>query len=363
MKKLFSGFDWTLFLAGLFLSILGLVSLGSVAPSFFCQQLIYLLLGLVLLVVFSQIDYRIFGKFAWLIFIGSILFLLTPLLFGAVTRGSVRWIQIGPFNFQPSELVKPFLIIFFASFFETGKNLKLKRVILGGLLLVLPVFLIFYQPDLGSSLVVLISWAGIVFTAGVSWQLVAMATASLAIFLPLIWKFFLINYQRQRIFAFLNPLKDTLGLGYNLIQATVAIGSGQFLGRGWGRGTQSHLRFLPERHTDFIFASLAEEFGFLGGGILILLLGILLWRILVVSQKSREELGTLIGAGVFMMIFGQTLINIGMNLGLLPITGIPLPLISYGGSSLITTMISLGILENISQLKKREETIIIGTHV
>lgn len=359
MKRIFSGLDWLLFFAALGISIFGVIIVGSLAPGLFPQQVIYLLLGVTIFFAFSQVDYRIFEKFAVLLYIGCLFFLLAPFIFGTITRGTLRWIQIGPFTVQPSEIVKPFLVLFFAHFFES-QNISAKKLLIGGLLLAVPVVLIFVQPDLGSSIVVSLSWLGILVAAGISFKMLVISFVSLLFFVPIGWKFLLRDYQKQRIFTFLDPLKDPLGTGYNLIQATVAVGAGRLFGRGLGQGTQSHLRFLPERHTDFIFASIAEELGFLFSSFLIIAFIILLWRILTISQKTRDSFGTLVCGGMFSLLFSQFFINIAMNLGLVPITGITLPLVSYGGSSFISTMIGLGILENIYSLKKKEEPIIIA---
>ena len=357
MRKYFANFDWFLFLAALVLLTFSLVMIASVASQLFFPQFFYAFLGLLLFFIFSQIDYRFFEKLASFFFVGSLGFLLIPLFLGIATRGARRWIQLGFLTLQPSELVKPFLIIFFASFFSS-REMSLKEVMRGIFFLLLPIILVFLQPDLGSSLVLFFSWLGVVLGSGLSWRLIILGFLLLLFFFPWGW-YLLQDYQRQRILSFLNPLSDPLRSGYHLIQTTVAVGSGQWFGRGWGRGTQSHLRFLPERHTDFIFASLAEELGFFGAAILILLFAFLLWRILVISQKARDLFGFLLCLGIFSLFFIQILVNIGMNLGLLPITGITLPLISYGGSSLVTTMISLGIVANIARLKKREEAAMI----
>lgn len=359
MRKLFPAFDWVLFLATFGISVFGAVIVSNLVPGLFSQQVIYILLGITIFFAFSQVDYRIFERFAVLLYIACLFFLLAPFIFGTVTRGTLRWIQIGPFTVQPSEIVKPFLVLFFAHFFEPQKA-SAKKLVIGGLLLVVPVVLIFFQPDLGSSIVVSLSWLGILIAAGVSFKMLVISFGSLLFFVPIGWKFLLRDYQKQRIFAFLDPLRDPLGTGYNLIQATVAVGAGRLFGRGLGRGTQSHLRFLPERHTDFIFASIAEELGFLFSSFLIIAFIILLWRILKISLKTRDSFGTLVCGGMFSLLFSQFFINIAMNLGLLPITGITLPLVSYGGSSFISTMIGLGILENIYSLKKKEEPIIIA---
>jgi len=316
-------------------------------PNLLFQQIFYIILGLVVFFVFSRLAILIWEKLGWLGFLGSIIFLLIPLIFGTVTRGTVRWIRIGSFTVQPSELVKPFLIAFFSSFFAGKEKIGLKKALGGFFLLLIPAILIFIQPDLGSSLVVAISVLGILFTAGLPWKFFLGAGGLTLAFLPLVWNFLLKDYQKDRIFGFLNPHSDPLGRGYNLIQSTVAVGAGKFFGRGLGRGTQSGLQFLPERHTDFMFASFAENFGFLGVLIFLGVLAVLLWRILKIANQINDNFGFLFAGGVFCLIFSQGFINIGMNLGLLPVTGIPLPLLSYGGSSFLATMIMLGILENI----------------
>lgn len=359
MKKILIGLDWVLLVPALILSLIGLAIIASLTPELFTHQLFYLIIGLFFFLFFSLIDFRIFEKLSYLIFITCLLFLTTPLIFGQLTRGALRWIQIGPFALQPSELVKPFLVIFFANYFFHQEKIKAKILAYSSLLLLLPLFLIFIQPDLGSSLVVAFSWLGILLTTDVSARLLALFIIPAVSFFSFTWKFLLKGYQRLRILTFFDPLKDPIGAGYNVLQAKIAAGSGQFFGRGLGRGTQSHLRFLPEYYTDFIFASLAEELGFLGAILTLILFGIILWRILVISSKTGR-FGALIGVGIFSYLFIQIFINIGMNLGLLPITGIPLPLISYGGSSFLTTMISLGILANISKLKKAPVSSIIG---
>jgi len=360
MTKKLPGFDWALFIVVFAISFFGIIVVGNLTAGILVQQLVNFFLGLVFFFILSLIDYRIYKKFAPFIYVACLLFLLAPLVFGTLTRGAYRWIQIGPFPLQPSEIVKPFLIIFFAYYFSSKEHFSVKELLMGCFLAIVPIFLIFIQPDLGSSVVVALSWIGVVIGSGVSLALLVAGGISFLLLAPLAWRFLLLDYQKQRVFTFLNPLNDPLGSGYNLIQATVAVGSGKLFGRGFGRGTQSHLRFLPERHTDFVFASIAEELGFIFSGLLIIGFFILLWRILIVSKKTKDIFGGLICLGVFSLIFSQVFINIAMNLGLLPITGITLPLVSYGGSSFTSTMIGLGIVENISRLKKKEEMIIIA---
>jgi len=355
LKKIFS-FDWIVFVLVLLLLFFSLFILKSVSPSLFWQQFLWAFLGLVLFTVFSQIDCRLYQRFYWLFYFGSIFFLFLTILFGTLSRGSVRWLEIGAFRFQPSEFVKPFLILFFASFLSETTRDHLKRIVQSGLLMVVAALLIFLQPDLGSSLVIVFIWFVMVLAKGINFKWFLSGGFLTLIVFPLIW-LFLKDYQKQRIFTFLNPSADPLGMGFNLIQAIIAVGSGKFFGRGLGRGTQSHLQFLPERQTDFIFASLAEELGFFGSFILIGVFFLLLLRLLLIAFNQTDRFNYFVVIGVFGLIFIQTFVNIGMNIGLLPITGITLPLVSYGGSSLISIMIALGFIASITKIKRREKLV------
>lgn len=355
MKRFFN-FDWLILFLVLVIAFIGLLIIKSIAPSSFLQQLIWFILGLGLFFLFSQINYRYYQQAFWWLYLGSIILLLVTFIFGEVTRGAVRWIQIGSFRLQSSEMVKPFLILFLASFFSDEQENNLKKIFQSFLFLILPVALIFFQPDLGSSLVMIFIWLGMVLAKGIKAKWLIFGGGSLAVFLPLAWHF-LKDYQRQRIYTFLNPHADALGSGFNVIQSMIAVGSGRIFGRGLGRGTQSHLSFLPEEHTDFIFASMAEEIGFIGVLVLLTLFFFLLWRILSLAKNASDQFAYFICLGVFSLIFIQIFVNIGMNLGILPITGITLPLVSYGGSSLISTMICLGIVSSLSRFKERQEMV------
>lgn len=355
MRRFFN-FDWLILILVLAIALIGLLAVKSTAPASFWQQFVWFILGLALFFLFSQINYQTYKRASWYFYLGSVIFLLITFIFGQVTRGAVRWIQIGSFNLQPSELVKPFLILFFASFFAEDKKDSFKKILKSLLFLFLPVVLIFLQPDLGSSLVVVFIWLGMVLAKGIKAKWLLFGGGFLAVFLPLAWHF-LKGYQKQRIYTFLNPERDPLGSGFNVIQSMIAVGSGKIFGRGLGRGTQSQLRFLPERHTDFIFASLAEEIGFIGVMVLLGLFFFLLWRILILARNTTDHFAYFICLGVFSLLFIQIFINIGMNLGILPITGITLPLISYGGSSLISTMICLGIVSSLSRFKEKQEMV------
>jgi rod shape determining protein RodA len=355
MNQRFSGFYWSLNFTGLALMALGLITLNSLDQNLFFQQLLNALVALTFFFLFSQIDYHLYARFKGWLFLGTLVFLLSPFVFGAVTRGSVRWVHVLGLTLQPSELSKPFLVLFFTSFLAE-KEMKLKTLIQAGGLIFLPVILVFLQPDLGSSLVVLFAWVGMILGAGLAVKIILFSSVILLAGLPLGWHL-LQTYQKQRIISFLNPLADPLGAGYNLIQTVVAVGAGQLWGRGLGKGSQAQLMFLPERQSDFIFATIAEEFGFLGGLFLFFLMAFLLWQILANTQNAKDRLGFLLGIGIFASLASQTLINLGMNLGMLPITGITLPLVSYGGSSLVASLIFLGIINNLYQQRKKPPAI------
>lgn len=352
----FRSFDWLILLPTLIISFLGLLIIFSINPEFLKNQFIFLVLGLIFYFFLANFDYKIWENFSLVFFFLSVSLLLLTFILGKVTRGSIRWIQIGSLSFQPSEFVKPLLILCFASYASKLDFSKIKDVFVFLVLLLIPNFLIFKQPDLGNSLVVFVIWLGIIVGRGIKiiYGLLGLIVAFLLC--PLIWHL-LKPYQKQRIITFINPDFDPLGSGYHLLQAITTVGSGQLFGRGLGGGTQSQLKFLPESHTDFIFASFAEELGFLGASLLFLSYFILLLRILVYAQRSSDRFGSLICIGVFSMIFFQTFVNIGMNLGIVPITGITLPLLSSGGSSLVATLISLGLVQSISHSLKREEVI------
>lgn len=351
-----SRFDWEIFLSLISLSSLGLLTLFSIEPSLFQSQLIFFFLGLVFFIFFRFIDPDILFNFKnlfYLVLVGS---LILTFFLGENIRGSARWINFGPFSLQFSEIMKPFFIIFLAVLLnqDLSKYYKLLRVIIFSLP---PLFMIFKQPDLGNTIVYIFIIIGMLLLNRYYLTLIISCVSSL-FFLPVIWRFLAV-YQQQRIITFLNPNLDPQGAGYNALQSAIAVGSGGLWGKGLGKGTQSHLDFLPERHTDFIFASFAEEFGFVGAFILICLFIFLLYRILKIASNSSNPLEVNFCIGVLTLLACQFFINIGMNIGILPITGITLPLISYGGSSLLSTMISLGIVEAIANKEQREDRILI----
>lgn len=319
---------------------IGILVIYSSSKELAFQQSIFTGIGLISFFLLSKIELPSIRKLIKPLYIFILLLLVIVFILGIETRGSVRWIPLGIFNIQPSEFAKPALILFLAKFWSGRQTSWLN--ILKSLLYSAPlILLIFKQPDLGSALTIMSIWVGMLFAARISVKKILVLILIFALILPVGWAF-LHDYQKERVTSFLAPGSDPLGKGYNLIQSTIAVGSGEMLGRGLGRGTQSRLQFLPEFRTDFIFASIAEELGFLGSVLILSLYLFLLGYLLRVARMANNSFNFLVTAGVVSMFLFQVVVNIGMNVGILPITGITLPLISYGGSSLIATFLSLG---------------------
>lgn len=335
--------DTWLTLCYLLAAILSLVVLTSISPDRVGQQAFMFGIGFLIYFYLANQDIAVYKTLAPLGYLISIVLLGATLLLGESIRGSVRWIGIGTFQLQTGELAKPLLVLAFGYFLGLFPPKNLKNIALNLLVFALPTFLIFKQPDLGTALSVSSIWLAQVFVSGISYWLMAIV-GSLGIlgirFLPSI----LHDYQLRRLETFIDPFRDPLGAGYNVIQSIIAVGSGGIFGKGLGHGTQSHLRFLPERHTDFIFASLAEELGAVGSILVLICLGGLLYRLLTLATHTLSHSSRLIYLGTFGFLFFQTFINIGMNIGIAPVTGVTLPLISYGGSSILAIAITLGIV-------------------
>lgn len=353
-------FDFFLFLPVALLLGIGIFILASVAPANLGTHLLYVFISLCFFFLFSFIDLEIIFPFSPVVYLFSLFLLVLPFFFGLAVRGSVRWIPVGQFTIQPSEIVKPLVALIFAWYWARRK-ISLGNIFFAGLIFLPIIILIFLQPDLGSSLAITSIFIGCLFASPLQVKHVLVFLAIFLITVPLLW-FSLKDYQKYRVVHFLNPYSDPLGKGYNLIQAKISVGSGKLFGRGFGRGTQSHLAFLPERYTDFVFASLTEEMGFLGGTVILLLYFWLFSRMLKIASRSlttyaNDKSFFLLSVAIIFYLSFQVLVNIGMNIGLLPITGIPLPIVSYGGSSLLSTMISLGFLESIANRFNREKSI------
>jgi len=356
-RRLLLNFDWVFLLTVAFIALMGLTNLYSATHSshhlgmpLFFKQLYYFLAGFGLILAIISVDYRILLGWNYPLYIGALFLLLFSLLFGRSVANTQRWINLGFFYLQPSEPAKLALVITLASYYyrkDTGKGFSLKELMMPMLLTGLPFLLILKQPDLGTALMLIFIFVSMTLFVKLKWQTLAILTTTCLSAIPIGWKFFLKPYQRQRIETFLNPEGDPLNTGYHIMQSKIAVGSGMKLGKGFMQGTQGQLDFLPERHTDFAFSVWAEEWGFVGS---LVLLGsyffMILWG-LNIAVSSRDKFGVLLAFGIVSLIFWQAFINLAMVMGLLPVVGMPLPLFSYGGSSLLTTMIGIGILMNI----------------
>lgn len=337
-RGLFSRLDIPFVVGCVILIILSIVVLRSIAPSLFPLYFFYLFLAVVIFLIFSAVDFEILTLFSKHLYIFSILLLLLPLLIGQVTRGAVRWIPIGPLTIQPAEIVRPLLLVFFANFL-TASEFTGKRLVYSILLLAGPVLLILVQPSLGVGILTVVGFLGTILATKMKKRYLIPAFGIFLVLIPLLW-YMMADYQKARILTFLDPGKDPHGAGYNSLQAEITVGAGKFFGRGLGKGVQTQLSFLPERHTDFIFASIAEELGFFGSSVLLIGFFFLFWRLSEIITEAKSPAARAFVSGIFLTLFVQTFVHIGMNMGLLPITGIPLPLVSAGGSSLLGT--SLG---------------------
>jgi rod shape determining protein RodA len=324
------------------------------------RQIVWALIGLLFFMIISNLNYRRLWDATYFLYALIILLLLLVSVLGVERLGAQRWLKVIWFNFQPSELAKLVIVIFLARYFSAKSaddiSLQAKKFgILRGLILpfifvAIPMGLIIQQPDLGSALMIFFIFIAIFYLSGVKLRYVVLLLVFIILVLPIFWHF-LRGYQQDRILVFLNPNIDPLGAGYTVIQSKIAIGSGGLFGKGWLSGTQSQLHFLPESHTDFIFATFAEEWGLSGCLVLLAMYYILIMQGIRIALRTSDYFGRLLAFGVSLMLGIQVSTNITMNLGLAPVVGLPLPLMSYGGSSLFTTFIALGILVNIDKTR------------
>ncbi len=316
-------------------------------------QIVAFILGIIGILVILLIDYKSFADNYVLIYGTNIFLLVLVLIIGFSTKGTKGWIDLGPVNLQPSEIVKLGYILTFAKFLEKKKDdlNRLVDILPAMLHLGVVVGLIMLQPDFGTALVFIFVSIFMLFAAGINYKIVAGAFGTFLISLPVMWQF-LKPYQKDRILVFLNPELDPMGKGYQVIQSQTAIGSGKFLGKGLFQGTQNNLGFIPERHTDFIFSVIGEEVGLIGALIILLLFMWLLLRCIHIAKVSKDDYGMLICVGIMAMFLFHVLENIGMTIGLMPVTGIPLPFISYGGSSLLTNMAAIGLVLNVGMRRQ-----------
>ena len=322
---------------------------GSMDP-WASKQLIRFIIAIAVYLVVSLINIRFWIGISYYIYILSLLMLILVSFYGSTGMGAQRWLNLGIFNIQPSELIKFSIVLVLARYFHAEKELRLwdniKNFISPLLLILLPAYIIFIQPDLGSALIFVMASFTILFVIGISLWFFVASTIIVIIFLPVAWFFLLFDYQKDRLLIFLDPFRDPFGSGYHIIQSKIALGSGGLFGKGFLQGTQSHLNFLPEIQTDFIFTLLAEEFGIFGTLILLSLYIIIIFYSLIIGVICKSRFACFISIGVSINIFYYVFINTAMVSGLIPVVGIPLPLVSYGGTSMLCVMFGLGLVSN-----------------
>ncbi|RJQ16670.1 MAG: rod shape-determining protein RodA [Nitrospiraceae bacterium] len=361
-RRILKSFDWGFLIVAALMSFIGVMTIYSATrplldagqQMFYLKQLNWITLSLVCFTVMVSIDYRWFVRSAYIFYVLGIIFLVIVLVAGRKGMGAQRWIDLGFFSFQPSEFFKIFFVVTLSRYFsglEPGVQLgsrQLLKITAG--FFVLPSILILKQPDLGTMLILLFVFTAMVLTVGMERKLIVAIVIIAVAALPVAGKFLwggLKDYQKNRIIAFIDPQADPQGIGYHITQSKVSIGSGGFLGKGYTRGTQGPYRFLPENHTDFIFSIFAEEWGFIGSMVLFSLYLFIIWRGFDTAINSRDSDGRFLALGVTYMFTFYFVINVGMTLGLMPVVGIPLPLMSYGGTALLSNFIALSIIENV----------------
>lgn len=359
-RRLLHNFDWITLAITILICTVGIMTIYSATrplsdgphPAFYMKQIIWLMLGLFALFFMAWIDYIWIERSSRIFYIIGLILLIAVFFLGRTGMGAQRWLSIGPLSFQPSEFFKTVYIIMLAHYLSITKRpldaQSLLRVFF--FLTLFPFILLLKQPDLGTALIILMLFLALVITRGLHKKVAVLVLIISLISLPFLGNIFwegLKDYQKSRLVAFIEPETDPTGIGYQLNQSKITVGSGQFVGKGYMRGTQGPFRFLPEKHTDFVFAVFAEEWGFLGSTLLILLYLALIMRGLDTARKAKDDFGRILALGITFMFLIYLFINIGMTLGLMPVVGIPLPFMSYGGTALLSNLIAVGILINI----------------
>jgi len=300
----------------------------------------------------ARLPIQLLMRSALPVYLAGMLLLVGVALFGDVVNGARRWLSLGTMRFQPSEMMKIAVPLMLAWYFHRNEgNLRRREFVVAGLLVAVPALLIARQPDLGTALLVAAAGFYVIFFAGLSWKAMGALAAIAVVSLPPIWSL-LHDYQRRRILTLLDPTQDPLGAGYHIIQSTIAIGSGGLSGKGWLNGTQAHLEFIPERHTDFIFAVYSEEFGFIGSCVLLVLYALLIARGLTIAAQGATLFARLLGGALSLIFFTYAFVNMGMVSGVLPVVGVPLPFLSYGGTALLTLFIAIGLLMSVQKHRR-----------
>ena len=344
--------DWVLYLAPVLLCTAGLAVLYSLTYfngkiGLFHDQIIYFIIGIILMIVLTFWDYRNLKGLAIYLYLIGIALLVVVIFFGKTTLGATRWIDLGIFQLQPSEPMKIFLVIIIARILSDKiGEVRFRDILFIGFLALIPITLIILQPDLGTVTVLCAGAFAVILSTKLTRAQIFGIIGIILIMLPVVW-FSLKDYQRQRLYTFVNPTSDPYGSGYNVFQSTITIGNGGLTGRGLGHGAQSQLNFLPVAHTDFIFAGVAEASGFIGSIVLIIIFMILITRVVNVAKISKDNFGMMLAVGFAGILLFQMVVNIAMNLGIAPVTGIPLPFVSHGGTSLILNFCMIGILQSI----------------
>lgn len=360
-RKIFA-VDWILYLSALGMTLAGLITMNSFTGnnSYFNHQLIWIVVASIVFFVASLIDYRFFRRTGVVVVAYglSILILLALFALGTINKGAQSWFNFGGVSFQPSDLIKLVLIILLSKYFSR-RHIEIanyKHIIISGFYAFIIFVLVAIQPDFGSALIIFFIWLGMVLLSGISKKHLAVVVILGSVAFSFLWFSVFHDYQKQRIINFIHPLTDIRGAGYSAYQSMIAVGSGEVLGKGIGYGTQSKLKFLPEYQTDFIFAAFSEEWGLVGVLLLLLLFGILISRIIINAYRGASNFEILFGVGLVIMFLSHFIVNAGMNIGLLPVTGVTFPFMSYGGTNLLTSFLGLGILMGMRRYRKATHT-------
>jgi rod shape determining protein RodA len=361
-SRFWKNFDWILLGIALLLVVIGLIVIYStsfkaanlVTPNVAINQLIFSVIGIIAMLIAARVDYRSLDRITPILYGFMLLSLLLVFVLGKTALGATRWIDVGFFQFQPSEFAKLIVIITLAKYFSANYDFmeNPRHLAISLLYALIPALLVLVQPDLGTALVIGSIWLVMAVVARVRWTYLAALFMTLILTIPLLLPF-LRPYQRARLEVFLNPTADPLSTGYNVVQSTITVGSGQLFGRGLASGSQTQLNFLPSQPTDFIFAVLSEKMGFIGGILVILLFVALMLRGVVIASRAADRFGLFMSVGIVTMLLVHIVINIGMNIGLMPVTGIPLPFVSYGGTSLLVSLLAVGLLQSIAIRRKK----------
>jgi rod shape determining protein RodA len=355
LKKFSSrSFDWVLMVAVLLLIAMGLEAIYSIDLSrntggtYFTKQLMAVGIGLFFVAIISMVQHTVFRSSAKIWYVASLILLVSVLIFGRSIRGTRGWFVVGGASFQPVEVAKLGVVLMLAYITSRfGRRFDRPLYFVGtGIVVLILMLLVMLQPDLGSAILLGIIWFGMMCLVGIRRRYLIILISAILLVGTLGWKFYLNDLQKARFTSFLNPKADVLGSGYNVIQSVIAVGSGQWFGKGVGRGSQSQLRFLPEAQTDFVFSVIAEEMGFVGVVVFLCLFGIILWRLLLIMRNSQDDFSVLTVGGICILLFSQFFINVGAEIGILPLTGVTVPFVSYGGSSMLIDLITIGIAQS-----------------